>query len=360
MPPGSSRLLGALSEGGAVRSGRGRRRAASGARRRRATGLRTRMASPVLLARPAVRVLPDQGWQRPHHGDASVLRGRRGMSDRRRRLVSGPSGGPPRLRLRGRDRRPGTAGRQARLAPSALRADGRPRAERVAGAPFHPSRGGLHELRRHLQGQCRVRRLLGEQRVRRPLLPPHRVPARRRRALAGPGLRGGAPSARHRHLQLLARFGSGRRPGHPHAGPHRRLSAAVLPQQDERLLHHAVAHVGAGAGAPFPAHRRSLRCRGPGAHRALDDRESAPFLHRQRPRVRLAAHPSVRPGPDGRRSPLPQRGGHHRRAHPGRAEPRRRLGAGPHRRPRRYPAAAPARRGRLHGRGAAVGAAALS
>ena len=50
----------------------------------------------------------------------------------------GHRGGPSRLRLRGGDRRPGTAGRQARLAPSALRTHGRPRARRMAGAPLPP------------------------------------------------------------------------------------------------------------------------------------------------------------------------------------------------------------------------------
>ena len=256
MPAGDPRLLGALPEGGALRSGRGRRRAAPGARRGRVAGLRTRMAPALLLARPAVRVLPDQGGQRSHHGADAVLRRRRGVSDRRRRLVSGTRGGPSRHRLRGGDRRPGTAGRQARLAPSALRTHGRPGARRMAGAPLDPSRGGLHELRRHLQGQCRIGRPLGEQRVRRRLVPPHRVPARRRPALAVPWLRVGASYARHRHLQPLARPVPGRRSDHPHGRPRRRLSAAVLPQQDGRLRHLAVAHVGAGAGAVLPAHRR--------------------------------------------------------------------------------------------------------
>ena len=81
-----------------------------------------------------------------------------------------------------------------------------------------------------------------------------------------------------------------------------------------------------------------------GAHRALDDRQPPILLHRQRPRMRLAAHPSVRPGPQGRRSPLPQRGRPFIVEHilaaqsPGGGWER-----GSHRRPRRYPAAAPAR-----------------
>ena len=361
VPAGAARLLGALPEGAARRPRHARRRAAAGAGRAgRAARLRARVAPPLLLARPAVRLLPAQGGQRPCHRADAVLRGRRRAADGGGRLVSGPPGGPSRFRLPGNHRRPGAAGRQARLAPSALRAHGRPRVRRVAGAPLWPARGRLHELRRHLQGLAGGRRLLGEQRVRRRLVPPRRVPARRRPALAAPGVRGGAAHARHRHLQPLPRPGAGRRPGHAHGRSRRRLSAAVLPQQDGRLHDRPVTHVGAGAGAPFPAHRRPLRPRGAGAHGALDDRQPALVLARQRPRVRLAAHPPVRPGPARRRSPLPQRGGHHRRARPGRAEPRRRLAAGPHRQPRRPGAAAAARRGRIHGRGTAVGAAPLS
>ena len=112
VPAGAARLLGALPEGAARRPRHARRRAAAGAGRAgRAARLRARVAPPLLLARPAVGLLPAQGGQRPCHRADAVLRGRRRAADGGGRLVSGPPGGPSRLRLRGNHRRPGAAGR---------------------------------------------------------------------------------------------------------------------------------------------------------------------------------------------------------------------------------------------------------
>ena len=85
VPAGAARLLGALPEGAARRPGHARRRAAAGAGRAgRATRLRARVAPPLLLARPAVRLLPAQGGQRPCHRANAVLRGRTASGRRRR------------------------------------------------------------------------------------------------------------------------------------------------------------------------------------------------------------------------------------------------------------------------------------